>query len=137
MPTEKIWVHSRLRNEDIEIDAYLAECRSMSGFSGSPVIWNYVLNVFGKIPSPTEGTLSVITDRIFFRSLLGLVSGHFDVDAQHVDKATSQLIEDSVTKTNSGLAIVTPAENIRYLLMEDERVVKDRRERSIATKRVG
>jgi hypothetical protein len=129
MPTHGVWIPSKFRNEDIEIEAYLVDCQSLGGFSGSPVMWHIVLNVFGNLMGPEGMSHKAILDRVYYRSLLGLVSGHFDLEAQHIHKPTGKRIGELITKINSGLAIVTPAEHIRYMLMEDKNVVGDRRRR--------
>lgn len=108
-----------------EIQAYLAECRSWGGHSGSPVFWHSVL-----LPSETiradvgdgKKLLQVITGRSFIVALLGLVSAHFDIKRQ--------IGTESLTaKMNAGIAVITPAENIRELLMSDE-MIDDRKKRA-------
>jgi hypothetical protein len=121
LPSEEpISVESRYRKEIVGIQAYIVECHSLGGFSGSPVVWHYVINAKSKVAGQ-----DVISDRIFFRSLLGLVSGHFDVGAER-----SEGIFGDVPRINSEFAIVTPAEYIRYMLLEDEMVVQERKEKS-------
>lgn len=132
MPTRDIWIPSKFRNENIEIEAYLADCQSLGGFSGSPVMWHFVLNVYGNVLGPESMSHRAILDRVYYRSLLGLVSGHFDVEAKHFHKPTGKRIDELITKINSGLTIVTPAEHIRYMLMQDKNVVGEREERSQA-----
>lgn len=85
-----------------EIDGYLIEARSIGGLSGSPVFLNL-------------GSSSVIGGNMIIGSggprflLLGLIHGHYDVEASDVD----QLIDDSSAtnqydQINTGIAIVVP-----------------------------
>jgi len=89
-----------------EIDAYLIEARSIGGLSGSPVFLNL-------------GSSRVIGGNMVFGAsgprflLLGLVHGHYDVNASDVD----QLLHDGSTsgqndRVNTGIAIVVPFSKI-------------------------
>jgi hypothetical protein len=121
------------------IRAYLAETHSWGGFSGSPMFWHFQYNMAMPIsavrlgpgwdkpksklliekPIPPVPT-TVMVGVGFIIGLLGLVSGHFDI-AKKAKK------EDIETEINAGMAVITPAENIRELLMENEDVLDDRR----------
>ena len=61
-------------------------------------------------------------------ALLGLVSGHWDIDQKA--KTTGDIFGEIRTAINSGIAAVTPAEAIRELLMDDEDVLEDRKQRA-------
>jgi hypothetical protein len=81
-----------------EMVAYLIECRSIGGLSGSPV---FVIPQSG----PLSGVLPLARGLKFY--LLGLIHGHFDVPEADVDHAASG---DglNVEQVNTGIAIVTP-----------------------------
>jgi len=123
MPTEEhVFLETRSRG-DIGLKAYLAECHSWGGFSGSPVFWTYLFN-----EADTQG--NIVHGIVNCTALLGLIAGHFNIEAPTSNRVTQ---EQLVTKINSGLAIVTPAENIVELLTRDD-VVEDKKQRSAAEK---
>jgi hypothetical protein len=95
---------------NINIMAYLAECHSWGGHSGSPVFWYF--DYIAYHPRP-----------VFMVALLGLVSAHFDIERENPGTMPKQS-----TKLNSGMAVVTPAENIRELLMRPD-VAENRNQR--------
>jgi hypothetical protein len=101
MPDEPIKSH-----DFGDMEAYLIECRSIGGLSGSPV---FVIKDIG----PGQA-------RIF---LLGLIHGHWDVEPDDViDTSTAE--KNSV---NVGVAIVAPAKRILETLNHQE--LKDVRSR--------
>jgi hypothetical protein len=99
-----------------EVVAYLVEFVSWGGMSGSPVMW----------PIPEVGNMffgpAAAQIRMHATALLGLVSAHFSI----YEKAETQgdVYGEIKTKLNSGIAIVTPAEAIRQLLMREDFVQK-------------
>jgi hypothetical protein len=145
MPGEELVTLETESRGPIDIRAYLAETHSWGGYSGSPVFWNrpYDLSFPLKLRQPVAlpaaagtppGQLNVIIARGSAIALLGLVSGHFDIPREAKDE-TDLTIKDVITDINSGIAIVTPAENLRELLMDNEEVVKDRQRRALAEKK--
>jgi hypothetical protein len=103
--------------------AYLAECRSWGGHSGSPVFWHSPSARFvetdirtGMIKHAAQGVTA----------LLGLVSGHFDIEK--AAKVEGDILGSVTAQINAGMALVTPAERIRELLMRDD-VVNERKDR--------
>jgi hypothetical protein len=58
-------------------------------------------------------------------ALLGLVSAHFDIP--QVAKTEGDVLGSITTPLNAGIAVVTPAEAIRQLLLRED-VVKEREE---------
>src|SRR6266436_3303682 len=60
--------------------------------------------------------------------LLSLVSGHFDIPTEAKDKQ-KRTIEEVTTELNAGIAITTPAENIKELLMRPD-VIEERKEQT-------
>jgi hypothetical protein len=106
MPTEELIVLRSPIWGDIPVRAYLAECHSWSGHSGSPVFWHHDM----KIP-----------ESFWIRGLLGLVSAHFDVKRRGRARTN-----EKVMQLNSGIAVITPANDIRELLMRPD--VVDQRE---------
>jgi hypothetical protein len=138
MPGDEMITLSTQARGDISIRAYLIETHSWGGFSGSPMFWHYEYNL--QVPlnvqrwfAPPQSRLALPThqppyervDVMYNRgwaiALLGLVSGHYDIP-------TKARNEDVETMLNAGIAVVTPAENIRELLMSDE-LAEDRRRR--------
>jgi len=122
------------------IRAYLVETHSWGGFSGSPVFWLYDHDIQATVLAqgftpPKSSVLElpqrrndpipirVTVARAFAASLLGIVSGHYDIPTKAKDA------DDIETALNAGIAVVSPAENIRELLMRDD-VVEDRKRRN-------
>lgn len=105
MPEEKLHLKDRV------MDAYLIECRSISGISGSPVFINY-------------GLVREIDGIVKFKqgeqipSLLGLVHGHFDTNSNEIDTIDSTTGNDE--KINVGIAIVIPVKDLSNLLNSKE-----------------
>jgi hypothetical protein len=81
--------------------AHLVDCRSHSGFSGSPCYVQF----------PSRGRVNAVAGQDTY--LLGLITGH--LDELGVDKSVK----------NTGVGLVTPVEDIRHVLMQ-EAFVKDR-----------
>ena len=90
MPDEKI------KTSTAEIDAYLIESRSIGGLSGSPVF---------VVPHETSQ---------FF--LLGLMRGHWDIDASAIDVDEEDAGGGSLKNVNMGIGIVVPAKRILEVL---------------------
>jgi len=112
MPREEITLSSKARG-DFPARAYLAEIHSWRGHSGSPAFWHKELNV---------------PERFWLRGLLGLVSAHFDLARASRKSAKGRarvVTNEAEIKLNSGIAVVTPAENIKELLMSPK-AVRDR-----------
>lgn len=88
--------------------AYLIEARSIGGLSGSPAFLNY-----GAIRMNPQTRRFQQLSRPEF-SLLGVVHGHFKVDAgaASLDAASAEAGGLTVEETNSGIAIVIPAWSI-------------------------
>jgi hypothetical protein len=127
MPTEEpILLETKGYGKE-EIRAYLAEFHSWGGHSGSPVFWRYVANISEEFVINNQKR-TVMVSRHFVAAFLGLVTGHFDIPTK-TKRGGEQ--EDLMTKVNSGMAIVTPAENVRELLMRSD-LAEDRRLRAIA-----
>ncbi len=74
------------------VAAYLVECRSWWGFSGSPVFIHYAESRIAKLRLPRGSEKRV--------SLLGLIHGEYEQG-----------------KMNSGLSVVIPSKHILELLM--------------------
>jgi hypothetical protein len=135
MPVEPVWFE-RPDGTYAEQLAYLVECRSWGGFSGSPVYWRHPSVLLVPLNLPPDAPYDVQklskNGRILIQSpdaevsaLLGLVSGHFDIKQKAMVEGD---IQGSITTAiNSGIAVVTPAEAIRELLMRED-VVEERKE---------
>jgi hypothetical protein len=107
-------------------DAYLVECHSWGGNSGSPCWWLHPTIQFIPAPDPRPGRTDetiLIPHEWRAMALLGLVSGHWNIDSKA--ETTGDFVGEVRTAINSGMAIITPAEAVRELLMRDD-VVGDR-----------
>jgi hypothetical protein len=107
-------------------DAYLVEGHSWGGNSGSPCWWLHPTIQFIPAPDPRPGredeTILIPHERQAM-ALLGLVSGHWNIDSKA--ETTGDFDGEVRTAINSGMAIITPAEAVKELLMRDD-VVEDR-----------
>lgn len=98
----------------LDYNAYLIEARSMGGLSGSPVFATFGLGLFnatataGVVPSPL---------------LLGLIRGHWDLRER--ETIVNYSVDELLT-VNTGIAIVTPIQEVMKLLVGEE-LKKERR----------
>jgi hypothetical protein len=122
MPVEPITLRASGGHGTVDVIAYLAECRSWGGHSGSPVFWTYPA-VRQQWP-PKEGLNMVEVGQII--SFLGLVSAHFEIPKKA--EITGDIVGSIETAINAGIAVITPAEAIRQLLMQED-VMEDRKKR--------
>ncbi len=121
MPGEPI-IFERADGSLAKRTAYLAECHSWGGNSGAPVFWCRTILRMIEAPKLNDSPIHVPQEMVHMR-LLGLVSGHWDIKRQAETEGDIGTIR---TALNSGIAIVTPAEAIRELLMRED-VVEERR----------
>lgn len=112
--------------------AYLAECGSWGGHSGSPVFWRQPIVQYVEIDKPINAPkgIPVRNGKVWVQNpsseviaFLGVVSGHFEIDKRA--DTTGDVLGNITTSINSGIAVVTPAEAVRELLMRDD-VIDDR-----------
>jgi hypothetical protein len=103
--------------------AFIVECRSLSGTSGSPAFVRlaqprqfYPLE-FGGARRPAEGTWIPSAQRF-----LGLDCGHlpFWSQAREHPRPDAAPVDDVHVETNSGMAIIIPAWRVMDLLMRDD-----------------
>lgn len=89
------------------IDADLIEARSIGGLSGSPVFVN-----LGVVRAVRNEFKHCAAGPVFF--LLGLIHGHYDVNASEVDACWPAIDANGVIpdKVNVGIAIVTPVASL-------------------------
>jgi len=93
--------------------AFLIEARSIGGLSGSPVLM--ALRDRGVMHPPPRGYNPWIHSLLLF----GLIRGHWDMD----DKDTlPDFGAGTMEKLNTGIAIVTPIQEVTKILMNDELV---------------
>ncbi len=111
-------------------DAYLIECRSIGGLSGSPVFIHKPKLRFEPHESQVGknevvGTLAIDTG---WFSLLGLIHGHWDVDVNFDERKSDAFMSKTIKgeAVNMGIAIVTPMEKALEIL--DQPNVKKKRE---------
>ena len=104
-----------------ENTAHLIDCRSYSGFSGSPCVVQFPR----KRPPDESGGVGRLGEQT---ELIGLVSGHFDdVANAHLTGEIAEMGTVGIP-VNLGVGVVTPVESIIELL-DSEDVVADRRRR--------
>lgn len=127
MPSEPIKME-RAGGTVVDLSAYLVECHSWGGNSGSPCYWMHPMQELMEVADPRpnrHGKKMMVSHTFNTMSLMGLVSGHWDIRSN----AKTEGFDGKVTmKLNSGMAIVTPAAAIQELMMRDD-VVEDRKER--------
>lgn len=92
-----------------EMDAYLAEIRSLGGLSGSPV--------FVVLPGWRKKQSAPLHEWRTY--LLGLVHGHWDERS-----ATSEYVAAETEKIHQGMAVIVPASKILDLLNSAEEQMK-------------
>jgi hypothetical protein len=95
-----------------DIEAYIIEARSIGGLSGSPVFIRQTIDLHGAVKWGTniQSPLQTYSNVIYF---LGLVHGHWDIEAAKINDPTIEPQEEGI---NMGLAIVVPASQILELL---------------------
>jgi hypothetical protein len=101
MPGEEIWTEWGIQQE-----AYLVEMRSISGFSGSPVIV--------RIPAPRRAKSKRIHEP---HLLLGIDCGHStDKETAIYQHGEIEPVDDYKIEINTGLAIVIPAWKLQEIV---------------------
>jgi hypothetical protein len=140
MPGEEMIFLDTIQRGRVAIRAYLVETHSWGGFSGSPMFWHFEYNIAAALtamravntaPSPLDvmtraphpEKIEVVTNRGYATALLGLVSGHYDIPLKSKDQSVE-------TAINAGIAVVTPAQNVRELLMRPD-LVNERKARAL------
>jgi hypothetical protein len=133
MPDEPIRLKQPDGSEASQL-AYLVECDSWGGNSGSPCYWRHPMTHLVELPDPRAGhagEMMLIQHEMEVIALLGLVSGHLEVE--QTGKTEGDILGEVRMDLNSGIAAVTPAEAIRELL-ERRDVADDRATRASQTK---
>jgi len=114
-------VHTpRWRGDTHRSPAYLVECTSWAGMSGSPVFW------FQKVYHSIQDGATAKTREQMIPALVGLISGHVN------RKSEWQVEREDKTETitadlNTGVAVVTPSTAL-FELLTSEGVSAERRE---------
>lgn len=125
MPNEPVPIENADKSKS-HVEAFLVEARSWGGQSGSPAFVYFPPTRhpgFLELPSIQEGGAGGldIPDSVM-PQLLGIVSGHFNLEA---DVAfTEDIGAQANVPINTGIAIVIPSQKILDLLMEEEVVVE-------------
>ena len=94
------------------------------------------MTVLIEVPDPRpgkEGETAFLPHQQATVALLGLVSAHWNIKQRA--ETTGDILGDVRMALNSGMAVVTPAEKIRELLMDDPALVADRVSRAREMKR--
>jgi hypothetical protein len=118
------------------LDSYIVEMRSRSGFSGSPV-YVYLAppqiryeQSERQIQSSQQGNALIKDFGIYGPWLLGVHWGEIPVqgpDAPTGTKYADQNTQEGGVELGSGMIGVVPCKKLAKLLLEDERVVEERR----------
>jgi len=119
MPTEPVRMKRYGGSTTFDAFAYLVECHSWGGHSGSPAFWS----VGAYVPQVIDG-FGPVAVQTKISAFLGLVSGHFGI-RQRATTTGDILMEGEgsiETELNAGIAIVTPASEITALLMREDLV---------------
>ena len=116
MPDEPIRLR-RDKDNTFEQFAYLVECRSWGGHSGSPAIWAWH-GIMGK------GELTFPMGVI--QGFMGLVSAHYEIPVKAVKKG--DILGEIITDVNAGIGVVTPSHFVMELLNRND-VIEDRAKR--------
>lgn len=106
-----------------QFNAYLAEARSIGGLSGSPVF--AVLEPGRKKLEPDEDSYKAVAKWNIW--LLGVVRGHWNLKRRDAarDSLEDDLEAEEVERFNTGIALVTPSQDVYNLIM-GEKLVKQR-----------
>jgi hypothetical protein len=105
--------------------AYLAEFHSLGGHSGSPVF--FLIPIVSNIPlrivttNGKQERIEMVDNLISVTGFMGLISGHYPIPESA--KRTGEfkhIAGDIKTDVSSGIAIITPAEAVRQLLMRND-----------------
>jgi hypothetical protein len=124
-----------IQTPDGEREAFLVECRSLSGFSGSPVFVIADRTFYAPdipsdlaLPEQPEGGVRVVTNSIsskFGPWLLGVDFSHMPL-WKSVFESDTKVKTSNVVDANTGIACVIPAWRLLTLL-QDEDFVKERK----------
>lgn len=101
-----------------ETVAYLAEFHSWGGHSGSPVFFLYPMMLGSDVIDDQGRVERTRHDYLHITGFLGLVSGHYDIPKDA--KTGGDILGKVQIELNSGIAMVTPAEAVKQLLMRDD-----------------
>jgi hypothetical protein len=102
-----------------KVEAVLVEARSWGGHSGSPA---FLVHSLTRRPGVLEMPEWPVTDPRMLWALMGLVSGHWNLPADVVqkNKPVDDLEPIEEVKVNAGIALVTPAQRIVELLTRED-----------------
>lgn len=114
MPLTRRGTIAMIPDEAIQVDegfaeVYLAEARSISGMSGSPVFVRPTIGIPGNfLGGPKDELFIAHTSKFEF---LGLMHGHWDVKESELNRPTFRPVSKG-TGVNSGLSVIVPAHKI-------------------------
>jgi len=116
MPSEP--VQAKLGDKNVPMEAYLAECRSIGGLSGSPVFVHL---------GPWRRKHEVTDPRTDIFYLLGLAQGHWDQSIYKEDEPAISDINNILKEeaVNKGVAIITPIKKVLDIIT-DEKIWRQR-----------
>lgn len=136
LPIARFGHIARMPSEPVGIEGvgcdpvFLAECHSWGGNSGSPCYLRHPVVMQWEVDDERPGhagtkrELSAETDVL---ALLGLVSGHFNIDQEA--ETIGDILGEIRVALNSGIAIITPVKAMRHLLLRED-VRQDRNART-------
>jgi hypothetical protein len=105
-----------------EAVAYLAEFHSWGGHRGSPVFFFYPMMLRTDYVDDQGNVTRAGDQPIHVSGFMGLISGHYDISKEA--KKVGDILGQVQFELNSGIAMVTPAEAVKQLLMRDDLVAE-------------
>ncbi|MCH7836255.1 MAG: hypothetical protein IH864_05245, partial [Chloroflexi bacterium] len=93
----------------------VVEFHSIGGHSGSPVFFLYPMTLSTPMRHEESGTNYMQYDQAHVSGFMGLVTGHYPIVAESANG-----LNDSRVELNSGIAVVTPACEVKDLLMRKD-----------------
>jgi hypothetical protein len=122
MPLTRRGTIAMIPDDAIQVDegfaeVYLAEARSISGMSGSPVFVRASIGIPSRFfGGPTDEQLIAHTSKFQF---LGLMHGHWDVKESELNRPHFPPVVKS-EGVNSGLSVIVPAHKILETITQPE-----------------
>jgi hypothetical protein len=123
MPIVRAGIIAAMSEEPVETglgatEAYLIEARSIHGLSGSPVFVRPESNYARGIKTLDPDALGRWDARVGSFWLLGLMHGHWNVDASDIDAIVTDNAD--VGLINAGIGVVVPAQKILEVIEQSE-----------------
>ncbi len=120
-------INITVNDANLNIIAYLVEFHSIGGHSGSPVFFLYPMVIGNELPitlkKGIKASVDIVENLLWVSGFIGLISGHYPIPESAEKSGEFKTIEGDIrTNLNSGIALVTPAEAVKQLLMRNDLV---------------